>query len=458
MEQPVTIPNTEVKHFSADDTAFMWENKSPPRDQKINMNNEETTENLNPENSTIDTMESLIEEFSPKEILERGEIVDGTVINIQDNGLVIDLGQKSEGFVPKNEMKSLSNPETYEKGKSLITYVIFPETQEGTILLSVDRARGEQGWKTLDLARQEGKTLIGKIVDSNKGGAVVECEGVQGFVPLSQLIGPARELYTPSGPPKAGFIGMDIEFRITELNRRRNRAIFSERAALEAVKLKLKSERIKELNVGDVVKGKVLGTSKFGVFVEMDGADGLIHISELSWDTVLDPENFVQIGTSLDVQIIKIDLENLRIALSLKRLQPEPWEMISSDVSVGTIMKGTITKLASFGAFARVKGGLEGLIHLSELSYDKVDVPSDVVSEGQEVEVKIIKIEEERKRLGLSLLLDKDISDSSEDDEDSDDIKNDSSDSPDEENKPEQELEVKSDEEDVEDSEDKNSE
>ncbi|MBA4715568.1 MAG: S1 RNA-binding domain-containing protein [Dehalococcoidia bacterium] len=371
-----------------------------------------TTQESTPvNNSTVDTMESLIEEFSPKEILERGEIVDGTVINIQDNGLVIDLGQKSEGFVPKNEMRSLTNTETYEKGKTLITYVIFPETQEGTILLSVDRARGEQGWKTLDVARQEGKTLIGKIVDSNKGGAVVECEGVQGFVPLSQLIGPARELYTPSGPPKPGFIGMAVEFRITELNRRRNRAIFSERAALEAVKLKLKSERIKDLHVGDVVKGKVLGTSKFGVFVEMDGADGLIHISELSWDTVLDPENFVQIGTSLDVQIIKIDLENLRIALSLKRLQPEPWDMISSDVSVGTIMKGTITKLASFGAFARVKGGLEGLIHLSELSYDKIDVPSDVVSEGQEVEVKIIKIEEERKRLGLSLLLDKEIND-----------------------------------------------
>ena len=263
--------------------------------------------------------------------------------------------------------------------------------------------------ENLDTARQEGKTLVGKIIDSNKGGAVVECEGVQGFVPLSQLIGPARELYTPSGPPKPGFIGMSIEFRITELNRRRNRAIFSERAALEAVKLKLKSERIKELNVGDVVKGKVLGTSKFGVFVEMDGADGLIHISELSWDTVLDPENFVQIGTTLDVQIIKIDHENLRIALSLKRLQPEPWEMISGDVSVGTIMKGTITKLASFGAFARVKGGLEGLIHLSELSHEKIDIPSDVVSEGQEVEVKIIKIEEERKRLGLSLLLDKEI-------------------------------------------------
>lgn len=202
---------------------------------------------------------------------------------------------------------------------------------------------------------------------------------------------------------------MDIEFRITELNRRRNRAIFSERAALEAVKLKLKSERIKELKVGDVVAGKVLGTSKFGVFVEMDGADGLIHISELSWDTVLDPENFVQIGASLDVQIIKIDLENLRIALSLKRLQPEPWDQISSEINLGNIMPGTITKLASFGAFARVQGGLEGLIHLTELSYEKIETPAEVVREGQKVDVKIIRIEEERKRLGLSLLLDKEI-------------------------------------------------
>ena len=200
---------------------------------------------------------------------------------------------------------------------------------------------------------------------------------------------------------------MDIEFRITELNRRRNRAIFSERAALEAVKKKVKSERIKELTVGDVVDGRVLGTSKFGIFVEMDGADGLVHISEMSWDTVLDPEKFVEIGTMLKVQVIKIDIENLRIALSLKRLQPEPWDQISSEINIGNIMPGTITKLASFGAFARVKGGLEGLIHLSELSYDKIETPNEIVREGQEVQVKIIRIEEERKRLGLSLLLDK---------------------------------------------------
>ena len=149
----------------------------------------------------------------------------------------------------------------------------------------------------------------------------------------------------------------------------------------------------------------------------MDGADGLIHISELSWDTVMDPENFVQIGTTLDVQIIKIDLENLRIALSLKRLQPEPWDQISSEINVGKIMPGTITKLASFGAFARVQGGLEGLIHLSELSYDKIEQPNEVVEEGQKVEVKIIRIEQERKRLGLSLLLDKEVTPEEESEE-----------------------------------------
>ena len=160
---------------------------------------------------------------------------------------------------------------------------------------------------------------------------------------------------TPSLPSKAGFIGMSIEFRITELNRRRNRAIFSERAALEAVKIKLKSERIKELNVGDVVKGKVLGTSKFGVFVEMDGADGLIHISELSWGPVKNPEDFVTVGTDMDVYVLKIDRETLKIALSLRRLTPEPWEQIQSGLEIGQTVTGTITKLANFGAFARIE-------------------------------------------------------------------------------------------------------
>jgi len=377
--------------------------------EELNTEDFEDIESSTLEVAISDTMESLLEEFSPKEIIQRGDIVDGTIVSFEPSGLVIDLGRKSEGFVPRGEMKSLSNLDNYESGDTLISYVVHPETTDGTILLSVDRAKGEQGWKILDSARKDGTTLLGKIVDSNKGGAVVECEGIQGFVPLSQLIGPARELYQPSGPPKPGFIGMPIEFRITELNRRRNRAIFSERAALEAIKKKLKSERIKDFKVNDIVKGRVLGTSKFGVFVEMDGADGLIHISELSWDTVMDPENFVEIGTELDVQIINIDIENLRIALSLKRMQPEPWDRLSSDINVGNVMKGSITKLASFGAFARVKGGLEGLIHLSELSYDKIEHPGEIVKEGQEVDVKIIRIEEERKRLGLSLLLDKNL-------------------------------------------------
>ena len=377
--------------------------------EKLNTEDFEDIESSTLEVAISDTMESLLEEFSPKEIVQRGDIVDGAIVSFEPSGLVIDLGRKSEGFVPRGEMKSLSNLDNYEFGDTLISYVIHPETTDGTILLSVDRAKGEQGWKILDSARKDGTTLLGKIIDSNKGGAVVECEGIQGFVPLSQLIGPARELYQPSGPPKPGFIGMPIEFRITELNRRRNRAIFSERAALEAIKKKLKAVRIKDFKVNDIVKGRVLGTSKFGVFVEMDGADGLIHISELSWDTVMDPENFVEIGTELDVQIINIDIENLRIALSLKRMQPEPWDRLSSDINVGNVMKGSITKLASFGAFARVKGGLEGLIHLSELSYDKIEHPGQIVKEGQEVDVKIIRIEEERKRLGLSLLLDKNL-------------------------------------------------
>ena len=192
------------------------------------------------------------------------------------------------------------------------------------------------------------------------------------------------------------------------MNRRRNRAIFSERAASEAMKLKIKAKKIHELNVGDIVDGKVLGTSSFGVFVDLDGADGLVHISELSWDTVVDPENFVNVGEDIKVKVINIEKETLRIALSKKRLEPEPWETLGTKISLGDVYKGRITKITNFGAFARIEGGLEGLVHISEISESDIDDPSQVLSEGEELDLKIIRIDHEKRRLALSVLLDKD--------------------------------------------------
>ena len=351
------------------------------------------------------TMEDLLEEYLPSKVLRRGEIIDGKVMSRKAEGMLVDIGYKSEGFVPTKEMRSLG--ETLDElnvGDEIIAYVVNPEGNEGSSILSIDRARGEQGWRVLEKAMENNETCKGVITGSNRGGAVVESEGVQGFVPLSQLVGPARELYVPGGePPKEGFIGMEVEFKIIELNRRRNRAIFSERAALQAWKQIQKMRLVQELTEGEIRKGRVAGISNFGAFVDLGGADGLIHISELSWEPVKSPDEIVTVGEEIDVFVLRVDRENLKIALSLRRLQPEPWDDIETKFSVGQTVTGTVTKLANFGAFARIDRGIEGLIHISELAHQVIKHPRDVVNEGDELELKIIRIEPERRRLGLSL-------------------------------------------------------
>jgi small subunit ribosomal protein S1 len=351
------------------------------------------------------TMEDLLDEYLPSKVLRRGEIIDGRVMSRKAEGMLVDIGYKSEGFVPTKEMRSLGEASgELSVGDEIIAYVVNPEGNEGSSILSIDRARGEQGWRVLEKAMDNNETCKGVITGSNRGGAVVESEGVQGFVPLSQLVGPARELYVPGGePPKEGFIGMEVEFKIIELNRRRNRAIFSERAALQAWKQIQKMRLVQELTEGEIRKGRVAGISNFGAFVDLGGADGLIHISELSWEPVKSPDEIVTVGTEIDVFVLRVDRENLKIALSLRRLQPEPWDEIETKFAVGQTVTGTVTKLANFGAFARIDRGIEGLIHISELAHQVIKHPRDVVNEGDELELKIIRIEPERRRLGLSL-------------------------------------------------------
>ena len=235
--------------------------------------------------SESDTMESLLDEFVPVKQLRRGEIIDGKIMDIKDDGLLVDIGHKSEGYIPVREMKTIETDvrENLSIGDEMIAYVINVEGKDGITILSVDKARGEQGWRILEKSMESDENVTGKIIGSNRGGAVVEAEGVQGFVPLSQLVGPAREFYVPGGePPKEGFIGATVKFKIIELNRRRNRAIFSERAALQSWKESQKKELIANISEGDIRKGRVSGISSFGAFVDLGGADGLIHISELS--------------------------------------------------------------------------------------------------------------------------------------------------------------------------------
>ena len=379
------------------------------------------------------------------------------------DGILVNIGHKAEGIVPPGEMRTLG-PEGLEKlqvGDEVIALVVRGETSEGAAVLSIDKAVGEIGWRTLDKARESGEHLEGRILGFNRGGAIVEVEGVQGFVPMSQLVSvsrdnirearraesseapaeeqpvaeeqptaaeeqpvaeeqptaegesgtepdqPSADAEAPSapdsGPPPSDDIGKVLSLKVLEVNRGRNRAILSERQALQLLRDERKARLIEELSVGEVRRGRVTGISTFGAFVDLGGADGLVHISELSWGTVRSAEEVVSVGDEVDVYVLRIDAENRKIALSLKRLQPEPWETITERYQPGDIVDATVTKLTDFGAFARVEGSVEGLIHISELASRVINHPREVVGEGDKVRLKILRIEPERRRLGLSL-------------------------------------------------------
>ena len=359
-------------------------------------------------------MQQLLEEMDFK-ALKRGEVVEGSVMRVDSDGVFLDIGHKEEGFVPMGEMKSISKEEMVElsEGDSLIAFVMRPDSKDGP-MLSVDRARGEEGWRDIQKLMDQDQPVEGVIVGFNRGGCILEVANVQGFVPMSQLITISRDLFkqesfesgeanVSEGSIGKDLIGKTLKVKVLEVNRSRNRAIFSERSALQEQRDEQKAELIEKLVEGEVRKGIVTGISNFGAFVDLGGADGLIHISEMSWSMVGSPEDLVKVGEELDVYVLRIDRETMKIALSLRRLQPEPWETIFERYQVGDVVDATVTKIANFGAFARLEDSIEGLIHITELSEAVITNPNEVVSEGQEIKVKILKIEMERKRLGLSL-------------------------------------------------------
>lgn len=354
----------------------------------------------------FDMAQLLDEAESNYQTLHRGEVVDGVIMKVDRDGLLVNVGQKTEGVVPSREMRSMPSEDidSLEIGDSILVAVVRPETDEGQAILSLDRARGEQGWRKLQEWAEAGTPLEAPVTGYNKGGAIVSAEGVQGFVPLSQLSSVPR---TPPGEEEnealPRLVGTTLTLKVIEVNRKRNRAILSERAALQEQRQSQKQRLLDELTEGEVRSGQVSGVTSFGVFVDLGGADGLIHISELSWDTVRSPEDIVKVGDVVDAYVIKVDREARRIALSLKRTQREPWADIGARLQVGQVVPATITKLAAFGAFARVEGAVEGLIHISELSDRVIGHPKEVVQEGDNVNVKIVKMEPERRRIGLSL-------------------------------------------------------
>ncbi len=364
-------------------------------------------------------MGQLLDQMGEIKSARRGDIVEGVIMRADtSDGLFVNIGQKSEAHVPANEMRTVEEDITGLVGGSIIAMVVRPESGDNPAILSVDRAVGEQGWRSLEKAMESGVVIEGKIAGFNRGGSIVEVEGVQGFVPMSQLVSVPRErfrLYQDEGASltpdeqesireaQSAEIGREIQMKVLEVNRSRNRAIFSERQAVQESRDSLKANLIAGLSEGEVRMGRVTGISSFGAFVDIGGADGLIHISELSWSMVNSPEEVVSVGQEVDVYVLRVDAENMKIALSLRRLQPQPWDTIQERHNIGDVVDAKVTKLTNFGAFARVEDSIEGLIHISELSARMISHPREVVREGDDVRVKILRIEPERRRLGLSL-------------------------------------------------------
>jgi small subunit ribosomal protein S1 len=359
------------------------------------------------------TMEELLaEQDTDIKSFKHGDVVEGTVVRIDKDEMLVDIGAKSEGVVSNRELYG-RHAETQPQlniGDTVLVYVLQPESPEGHVVLSLRRAGLERKWRAMQELFEAGTIIDAPVIDHNKGGLIVDC-GIRGFVPISQIVDfprrpqneqprdAAQEIAEKLQP----YIGRKLRLKILEVNRKANRLILSEKVALYEERREKRDELFSSLQVGQKVTGNVRSIAPFGIFIDLGGIDGLVHKSELSWNKVNNPEAGYKVGDEVEAEVIDINHERGRISLSIRRLQPDPWESTVADFKVGDVIDGTVTKLVNFGAFVRVREGLEGLIHISELSHQRVAHPGDVVHEGQVLKLKIISLDSERHRLGLSL-------------------------------------------------------
>ncbi len=365
---------------------------------------------LGPEPTTME--ELLAEQDSDIKSFKHGDVVEGQVVRIDKDEILVDIGAKSEGVVSNRELfgRHGEGQPALNIGDTVLVYVLQPESPEGHVVLSLRRAGLERKWRAMQEQFEAGLIIEAPVIDHNKGGLIVDC-GIRGFVPISQIVDFPRRPQNDQPRDAAQeiaeklmpFVGRKLRLKILEVNRKANRLILSEKVALYEERREKRDELFSSLQVGQKVTGTVRSIAPFGVFIDLGGIDGLVHKSELSWNKVNNPEAGYRVGEEVEAEVIDINHERGRISLSIRRLQPDPWHSTVADFNVGDIIDGTVTKLVNFGAFVRVRDGLEGLIHISELSHQRVAHPGDVVHEGQQLKLKIISLDSERHRLGLSL-------------------------------------------------------
>jgi len=391
--------------------------------------NEETTEtseekevdlegNSEEESSTADmeadTGEKIEEKYEKTFVsLKRGDIIEGTVVQVNDNEILVNVGHKSDGIIPINELsiENVDDPsEIVKEGDKIPVYVLKVENREGNLVLSRKRALIEKAWQFLKEAFKSESIITAQVVEEVKGGLLVNIKGLKGFVPASHV----AIHYVPD---LSIYIGKEMRLKVIELDRRKNRIILSQKVVLEEEQEKKRQETWEKIEEGQIVRGVVNRITDFGVFVDIGGVDGLAHISELSWGRVEHPSEVVKEGEEIEVKVLKVDRKRERISLGLKQVLPDPWENVEEKYSVGQIITGKVVKLVNFGAFVEVEPGIEGLVHISQISQEHIAKPEDVLEVGQEVKVKILDINPDEHKMSLSIKEAKDVKPSKKDKE-----------------------------------------
>ncbi|MHB1468098.1 MAG: 30S ribosomal protein S1 [Solirubrobacteraceae bacterium] len=328
---------------------------------------------------------------------DEGEVVTGHVVRIDKDEVLVDVGYKSEGVIPVGELsirKAVDPHEEVSLGEEVDALVLIKEDPEGRLIISKKRARFEKAWRRIEAAAESGEPVNGTVIEVVKGGLIIDL-GVRGFLPAS-LVDIRRV------PNLDEYLGTEIETKVIELNRSRNNVVLSRRAVLEEERKEVRQQILDRLQPGLVVEGQISNIVDFGAFVDLDGIDGLIHISELSWSHVNHPSEVLKISDTVQVKVLDIDRNRQRISLGLKQTQEDPWQRIVDTYNIGDELEGKVTKVVTFGAFVEILDGVEGLVHISELAPHHVESPREIVHPGDEIRVKIIEIDSERRRLSLS--------------------------------------------------------
>jgi small subunit ribosomal protein S1 len=331
-------------------------------------------------------------------VINEGEVVSGTVVRVDKDEVLVDIGYKSEGVIPVSELslrRSINPADEVDVGDEIDALVLTKEDAEGRVILSKKRARFEMAWRRIERAAESGEPVEGTVIEVVKGGLILDL-GVRGFLPASLV--DIRRVHDLDD-----FTGKKLRCKVIELNRSRNNVVLSRRAVLEDERKEMRQAILDRLSPGDVVTGTVSNIVDFGAFVDLDGIDGLIHISELSWSHVNHPSELLDIGQEVNVKVLDIDRDRQRISLGLKQTQSDPWQQVIDTYDVEDIVEGRVTKVVTFGAFVEILPGVEGLAHISELAQHHVENPREVVNPGDSVRAKVIEMDAERRRLSLSL-------------------------------------------------------